>query len=217
MDRSPGAVPTAADLDRLTGGDTVAFVDRLLDVVEQEIVPRTRRGVAAGNKLFGAAVLRKADLSTVIATTNRETGNPLNHGEIQCLYEFYALPRDERPAPADAVFLATHEPCSLCLSGITWAGFDNFFYLFSYEDTKDAFAIPHDLKILDEVFGCPDGGYAAKNHYWSSWGLKDLVEGVEGPDRDRLRARIAALHGIYDELSAVYQASKDGDADIPLK
>ena len=65
----------------------------------------------------------------------------------------------------ECIFIATHEPCPLCLSGITWTGFDNFFYLFSYEDTKDAFNIPHDLKILEEVFRCPDGNYAQRNYY----------------------------------------------------
>jgi len=209
--------PTAEDLTRLTGGDTAGFIGRLLDVVENEIVPLTRQGVAEGNKLFGAAILHKADMSTVVAVTNRETGNPLNHGEIQCLNEFYRMPREARPATGDAIFLSTHEPCSLCLSGITWTGFDNFFYLFSYEDTRDAFAIPHDLKILEEVFGCPDGGYAPKNSYWSSWGLQDLVAGLEENDRDRLTARIANLKTVYDDLSGVYQDSKDGDADIPLK
>lgn len=37
------------------------------------------------------------------------------------------------------------------LSGITWGGWDNFFFLFSYEDTRDAFSIPHDIRILEEV------------------------------------------------------------------
>lgn len=37
------------------------------------------------------------------------------------------------------------------LSGITWGGWDNFFYLFTYEDTRDAFSIPHDIRILEEV------------------------------------------------------------------
>lgn len=211
------AQPTAEDLARFTGGDTAGFVGRMLDVVSNEIVPLTRQGVAEGNKLFGAAILQKADLSTVVAVTNRETGNPLNHGEIQCLNEFYQLPRESRPDTGDAIFLSTHEPCSLCLSGITWTGFDNFFYLFSYEDTRDAFAIPHDLKILDEVFGCPDGGYAPKNAYWSCWGLQDLVAGLPDPDRTSLAGRIEALRGIYDGLSGTYQDSKDGDADIPLK
>ena len=57
------------------------------------------------------------------------------------------------------IFLATHEPCSLCLSAITWTGFDNFYYLFSHEDSRDSFAIPHDLKILKEVFTLDPGGY----------------------------------------------------------
>ena len=211
------AKPTAADLARFTRGDTAGFVGRMLDVVENEIVPLTRQGVAEGNKLFGAAILQKADLATVVAVTNRETGNPLNHGEIQCLNEFYRLPRESRPATGDAIFLSTHEPCSLCLSGITWTGFDNFFYLFSYEDTKDAFEIPHDLRILEEVFKCPDGAYAQKNYYWSSWGLKDLIASCDEKDRDRFIKRTQSLNTIYGEMSMIYQESKNTGADIPLK
>jgi tRNA(Arg) A34 adenosine deaminase TadA len=45
----------------------------------------------------------------------------------------------------------TSELTLVGLSGITWSGFDNFTYLFSYEQTRDAFAIPHDIKILQEV------------------------------------------------------------------
>lgn len=37
------------------------------------------------------------------------------------------------------------------LSGITWAGFPVFYYLFTYEDTRDAFSIPYDIDILKEV------------------------------------------------------------------
>ena len=36
--------------------DTPALLTRLLDVIENDIAPRTRTGVAAGNKLFGAAM-----------------------------------------------------------------------------------------------------------------------------------------------------------------
>ena len=50
--------------------DQIQLIDRLLQTIEAEIVPLTRRGVAAGNKLFGAAVLRKSDLSLVVAGTN---------------------------------------------------------------------------------------------------------------------------------------------------
>ena len=47
----------------------ISLIDRLLDVIEQDIVPRTAEGVAHGNKLFGAAILRKDDRSLVIAET----------------------------------------------------------------------------------------------------------------------------------------------------
>ena len=136
------------------GEDTVAA--RLLNVMEHDILPMTERGVAAGNKVFGAALLRKSDFSVVIAGTNAETNNPLLHGEINTLNQFYE--RAGRPSTRDLVFLSTHEPCSLCLSAITWCGFDNFYYFFTYQDSRDAFGIPHDLKILKEVFGVDDGG-----------------------------------------------------------
>ena len=84
----------------------------------------------AGNKVFGAAILRKSDYALVVAGTNSELENPLWHGEISTLNAFYSLPDGDRPATADCIFLSTHEPCSLCLSAITWAGFDNFYYFY---------------------------------------------------------------------------------------
>ena len=85
----------------------------------------------------------------MLAETNNEIENPLWHGEVHCLKRFYEMPKAERVDTRDCIFLATHEPCSLCLSAITWTGFDNFYYLFSHEDSRDSFAIPHDLKILE--------------------------------------------------------------------
>ncbi len=194
-----------------------ALVDRLLDVVELEIVPRTAEGVARGNKLFGAAILRKADWSTVIAETNNETENPLWHGEIHALKRFYELQREGRPKPADCLFLATHEPCSLCLSAITWGGYDNFYYLFSHEDSRDSFNIPHDLQILKEVFRLEPGGYAAENHYWKSHDIVRLIDGLEQPDRVRLARRVEKLAEIYAGFSETYQANKHlAGGNIPL-
>ena len=188
---------------------------RFLDVIEADIVPKTRIGVAAGNKLFGAAILKKSDLSLVIAATNAETENPLFHGEISTLNAFYKLPAAERPTTRDCLFLSTHEPCSLCLSAITWAGFDNFFYLFGYEDTRDAFNIPHDLKILQEVFGIENGEYRRENAFWKSRSVADLAAEAREAERRQLAARMEALSKIYAELSATYQAHK-GETDIPL-
>ena len=124
---------------------------RLLDVIEKVILPKTQLGVNEGNKAFGAAILRKSDLSLVISRANEETKNPLFHGEISTLNAFYNIPVSIRPNTDECYFLSTHESCPLCLSAITWTGFDNFYYLFGYEETRDAFKIPHNLKILYEV------------------------------------------------------------------
>lgn len=197
------------------GMTTASLIDRLFDVIENDIVPKTEKGVADGNKLFGAAILRKSDLSLVIAETNNETENPLWHGEVHCLKRFYEMPKADRPDTKDCIFVATHEPCSLCLSAITWTGFDNFYYLFSHEDSRDSFAIPHDLKILKEVFTLDPGGYNAENAYWKSYSLRRLVRALPEAERPALETRVAEIAGKYDAMSAAYQAGKE-DNDIPL-
>ena len=194
----------------------VTLIDRLLAVMEQDIVPLTREGVTQGNKIFGAALLRKSDHSLVLAATNHEMENPLWHGEIQALKQFYELPRAQRPNPRELIFLATHEPCPLCLSAITWGGYDNFYYLFSYEDSRDSFNIGHDLRILKEVFKHEPGGYAKENYYWKSFNIRKLVEDCNADAKDAFLIRIGQLEAVYAEMSAVYQRSKD-DSDIPLK
>ena len=205
--------------------DTSALVIRLLDVIELDIAAKTRQGVAGGNKLFGAAILRKADLSVVIAETNNETENPLWHGEIHAIKRFYELPADQRPTTKDCLFLATHEPCSLCLSGITWSGFDNFYFLFSHEDTRDSFGIPHDIAILKEVFAVPDPGtasvspdrplYNRANEFWHSHDIKQMIASLDECDREPLAARLEAISDFYDDVSELYQQAK-GSKGIPL-
>lgn len=193
--------------------DQAALAGRLLDVIEKDILPLTKKGVAAGNKIFGAAILRKSDLSLVIAETNNETENPLWHGEVHTLKRFYE--QAQKPDPKDLVFLSTHEPCSMCLSAITWAGFDNFYYFFTHEDSRDAFAIPHDLKILKEVFRLEPGGYAKTNAFWRSAAIGDLIATAEEPAKTELKAQDARIRRAYDALSQTYQSGKDENT-IPL-
>ncbi len=194
---------------------TIATIDALLDAMEHHIIPMTEKGVAAGNKIFGAALLRKSDLSLVLAETNNETENPLWHGEVHTLKRFYEVNPDKRPDPRDLIFLSTHEPCSMCLSAITWAGFDNFYYFFSHEDSRDAFAIPHDLKILKEVFTLEPGGYNTENAFWNSYAIHALIAALPEPDRGRLHARAARIAKKYADLSNQYQAGTDQNS-IPL-
>lgn len=191
------------------------FIRRLLDVIGDEILPLTSVGVSQANKVFGAAILEKSSLSTVLAGTNNETKNPLWHGEVHTLKEFYEMPAGERPATADCIFLSTHEPCSLCLSAITWAGFDNFYYLFRYADTSDAFNIPHDLKILQEVFAIKDGNYVRENAFWKSHSIIDMISELDAKHAESCRDRVDALVKLYADLSDTYQRSK-GSTDIPL-
>jgi tRNA(Arg) A34 adenosine deaminase TadA len=186
----------------------------LLDVVERDIVPLTREKVKTGNKIFGAAVLRKEDWSLVVAETNLEIECPLWHGEVSAIKKLYELPAEKRPEARDCLFLASHEPCPLCLAAITWAGFDNFYYLFRYEDTRDAFAIPHDLRILKEVFRRDE--YARENFYWKSNDIVELIESCDESARRELGDRVDRLRRVYAELSSRYQASK-GSSRIPLE
>ncbi len=195
--------------------ETLALIDRLLDAIEHDIAPMTRQEVTRGNKIFGAAILLKSDLSLVIAETNNEVENPLWHGEMHAIKKLYERDRKTLPDPKDCIFLATHEPCSLCLSAITWGGYDNFYYLFSHEDSRDAFAIPHDLKVLKEVFTLDPGGYNTENAYWKSHDIVQMIASLDRGNRERLVARVDDISALYNDLSAAYQAQK-GHAGIPL-
>lgn len=126
------------------------LLSAILTTTEKDIIPLTAEGVSSGCKLFGAAVLTRGGLQAHTVATNNERESPLLHGEINCIQKFFAAPataENPRPAPRDCVFFATHEPCSLCLSGITWAGFTEFYYLFTYEDSRDLFDIPCQYKL----------------------------------------------------------------------
>ena len=129
----------------------------------------TERGVAVGNKVFGAALLRKTDLSVVIAGTNAETDNPLLHGEVSTLNRFYEMP--DRTSTREPTV-----PVTLLL------------LLQLRRDSRDAFAIPHDLKILEEVFGLNDGNYRRRNAYWTAYSI---------PLRTRSEAGAAAARATH--------------------
>lgn len=200
--------------------NTATLLERLLETIEEDILPLTSVSVAAGNKVFGAALISKADLSTVLAETNCETVSPLHHGEMHLLKRYHEWPEQHRPRPESLIFLSTHEPCSMCASAIAWSGFDNIRYFFTHEDSRDAFGIPHDLKILKEVFDVDPGGYRRENAFFDAGSILEAVktlgsDQLSSEQRSSLLARAARIQARYTELSEVYQSSKVGNA-IPL-
>ena len=195
---------------------TEKLLEKSLDIFTKEILPITEKGVIKGNKIFGAAILKKKDLSLVVAGSNNETENPIWHGETHTLKKFYEINKNSRPNEKDCIFLCSHEPCSLCLSAITFSGFDNFYYLFPYEMTSDEFSIPHDLKILKEVFKINNGEYNKENSYWKSHSIHMLIEKSSSLKKEKFMNQLEEIKKSYIILSNKYQASKNENF-IPLK
>ena len=195
---------------------TEKLLEKCLDIFTKEILPITEKGVSEGNKIFGAAILKKKDLSLVVAGSNNEIENPIWHGETYTLKKFYEISKDTRPSEKDCIFLCSHEPCSLCLSAITFSGFDNFYYLFPYKITDNEFSIPHDLKILKEVFKVNNGEYNKENSYWKSHSIHMLIEKLSTLKKEKFMNQLEKIKKSYIILSNKYQASKNENF-IPLK
>ena len=191
-------------------------LEKILRVFLNEVLPLTEKGVAKGNKIFGAAIVKKDDLSLVSAETNNEIENPLWHGEMHTIKKFYELDSETRPNEKDCMFLSSHEPCSMCLSGITFSGFDNFYYLFPYSVTNNEFNIPHDLNILKEVFKITDGKYNKENSYWRSQSINMLIESLSHQKKEKILKQLDEIKKKYQALSNEYQENKSENS-IPLK
>jgi tRNA(Arg) A34 adenosine deaminase TadA len=231
-----------------------------LSAAETTVLPLTAQGVSRGSKVFGAAIFRASDLSPVLAATNEESECPLWHGEVVAIRNFYNIDRENEPrnglVARDCVFFSTHEPwcvfglssksirhrktdrghfltSSLCLSAIAWSGFPHVFYLFSYQDTRDAFSIPHDIDILTSVFPRHDSSrqqdgdgaseseddaplYNRENRFFHSRSLADLVAELGSEEeKAEMTQWIDKIKAEYDGLAKVYQDGK-GKAEIPL-
>ena len=184
--------------------------DIILDIFIDELIPLTKKSISKGNKIFGAFIIKKSNLNLISIGTNEEIKNPLFHGEISTLFNFFEKNRDNI---TDYYFISSHQPCSLCLSAITWSGFDNFYYFFPYETTKESFNIPHDLKILEEVFKIKGGEYQKNNHYWESF---SIISEIRKQNLDmNLSAKINKITEEYQNMSKIYQESKINNK-IPL-
>jgi tRNA(Arg) A34 adenosine deaminase TadA len=204
-----------------------ALVKSLLATVENHIIPLTREGVSTGSKLFVAAILSRSILRPHSVATNNERLSPLLHGEINCIQQFFTLDFPDpsnRPDPRkDCIFFATHEPCSLCLSGIAWSGFSEVYFMFTYEDSRDLFGIPYDIEILQEVFrvkGRETGEQVEKralynrdNKFFRARSLAEVVSDiVDEGERGAWSGELEQVKKLYDGLSKTYQGGKEAGA-----
>ena len=188
-------------------------LELIIDKILFDLIPKTEKNVKKGNKIFGAIILNKKNYSTIVIGVNNELSNPLLHGEISTINNFFKIKKYINPK--DCIFVSSHEPCSLCLSGITWSGFDNFIYLYPYEETKSHFNIPHDLKILDKVFKVKKGQYNRHNYYWKSYSIIKEISKLSKNKQNLLNGKISIINQKYKYLSKLYQKNKKYNK-IPL-
>jgi tRNA(Arg) A34 adenosine deaminase TadA len=185
--------------DARTLHPATTLLDALCSCIEKDIHPLSATAVSHGSKLFGAAILLKSDLSVVHADTNQERGSPLWHGETWTLKQFFEKPADQRPDVSQCLFLTTHEPCSLCLSAILWSGFDNFVYMYTYEETHHVFECHGDLDIFNDVFNVREGEVARQAS----------LDGVQGQVRPQYKLRSDRLVALsFAELLASIEDRK---------
>lgn len=185
----------------------------ILDVFLNNLIPETELSVKKGNKIFGAFVIKKTDFKLIVTGTNNEIVNPLFHGEISTIFNFF---KPNNINAKDYIFVSSHEPCSLCLSAITWSGFESFYYFFPYHETNDTFNILHDLNILKEVFFIKNGNYNRNNIYWKSYSIIDEIRKLNLKYMDDLLIKVDKITKLYQNLSLNYQKSKIFN-NIPLK
>lgn len=196
----------------------------LLSTITTHILPLTTAAISQGSKVFGASILSNTTLQPFTTSTNNERISPLLHGEVNCIQDFFTKDFPDpaaRPDPrADCIFLATHEPCSLCLSAIAWSGFKEVYFLFTHEDSRQRFAIPHDINILEEVFRVKAEGeseeqlkgrplYNRDNKFFRARSFADVAGDIgEETERERMLAEIERVKNLYDGLNETYQQGK---------
>jgi tRNA(Arg) A34 adenosine deaminase TadA len=180
---------------------TPELYNRLCDVIENNILPLTSQMTLVGNKIFGAAVLLKKDLSLILASTNHEAFSPLWHGEVYCIKQFFE--KQGHPDPKDCIFLATHEPCCMCTSSIAWSGFDEVYYLFGYDLTGGEFNIPHDQKMIRDIFGCKEPNH--DNSYFKMFNMVNEANKFNEEEKKKALDRYEKIRKKYAVVSEQYQ------------
>ena len=173
---------------------TMTKIENILTAIKDDLLPLTKKGVEEGNHVFGGMVLDAASLKTIVAGTNNRQGNPIFHGEIDTILRFFSM--KDHPLPSECIFVASHDPCSMCISAIAWSGFKEIWVLFGYEDVAKDFEMPVDLMMYKEVFGVE--GAKDKILFFRKYSIKR--ESENEPNAGILRGKIEELANIYSSL-----------------
>lgn len=204
-----GNMPTPASNQQQSAA---AVLSAILKAFEGRLIPMTRDSFAKGGAPFGGVVLAGPSLEAVAVSVNDWRGCPIYHGETNCIRQFFQLAPEDRPDPKACIFFASHEPCSLCLSGFAWAGFPLIYFLFTYQETDELLGESADIEILQEVFRVRAPGdteetlaarplYNRQNKFFSVRSVDELIEQVEdGEEKARFKQKFQVVRSIYDEF-----------------
>ena len=173
---------------------TMTKIENILTAIKDDLLPLTEKGVEEGNHVFGGMVLDAASLKTIVAGTNNRQGNPIFHGEIDTILRFFSM--KDHPAPSECIFVASHDPCSMCISAIAWSGFKEIWVLFGYEDVAKDFEMPVDLMMYREIFGVD--GAKDNNLFFRKYSIKR--ESENEANASILKEKIEELEKLYSSL-----------------
>jgi tRNA(Arg) A34 adenosine deaminase TadA len=178
---------------------SAAQLRRFLHVIEHELLPTTKVEVARGRAVAtdSAAVLDSQG-RVVVAATSQEVACPLHRGAVVAIEQWAKC--DQKPSMSEAIFLATHEPCCLCMTAIVHAGFQTCYYLFPRETARGQSAL-HDQRILHELWNVKQ--YRKRNALCSITGIVPLIDALRKTNE---REAVDELHACIQRIKAAYDA-----------
>lgn len=188
---------------------------KMLKIIENEIIPLTEVEISKGSKMFGAAIM-DSDYKCIHPDTNTERLCPTFHAEVKCIVSWAEKTpaKDRGPVAQSSIFLATHEPCMMCVSSILWGGWNKCWYFFGYENTAEQ-GIPHDINTMHELWGV--NSYRKQNKYLSTSSIMEAIK--ELPDSDIKTECVELQNKLikeYDRLSNKYHTEKVNNPDNSL-
>lgn len=160
----PKAKGCCADDEFLT------FLRRIIDVMGNDAYAAVKTGSDKGNPPFGGAILKnepKNNWPTIITSHNTvfEDHNPTLHGEVNSINQYFKVPSDKRYPVEQTYFIATHQPCTICMSSLAFGGFRRIIYGFGWDDAVNdgktgGILDPH---IVESTFGLTCGKFNYTN------------------------------------------------------